>query len=78
MLLGELPANCFIMIRHASPFSPVQASCSDNFLGYFVSSQMLQFSQFPPTFLQLRARGFANPIFKKSVFVLSMIFLIVI
>jgi len=45
---------------------------------YFVSSQMLQFSQFPPTFLQLRARGFANPILKKSVFVSSMIFLIVI
>jgi selenocysteine lyase/cysteine desulfurase len=49
-----------------------------NFLCYLVSNPMSQFLQFPPTFPQSLARGFASRILKKSVFVLSMTFLIVI
>src|SRR5947209_3175280 len=75
---GELPADCFITIHHASPFLRVRANCWDNFLCYFVSNPMPQFLQFPPTFPQSLARGFTSSILKKSVFVLSMTFLIVI
>jgi hypothetical protein len=78
MPLGELPADCFITIHHASQFSPVQANCWANFLCYFLSSPMLQFSEFPPIFLQLLARGFVSLILKQSVFVSSMTCLIVI
>src|SRR5437588_1176177 len=44
MPLGELPADCFITIQHASPFLRVQANCWDNFLCYFVSNPTPQFS----------------------------------
>src|SRR5438034_4472506 len=74
---GELPADCFITTHHASPFLRVRANCWDNFLCYFVSNPMPQFLQFPPTFPQSLARGFTSSILKKSVFVLSMTFLIV-
>ncbi len=75
--LRGVAGRCFITIHHASPFSPVQASSWDSCLCYFASSPMPQFSQFPPTFLQLLAHGFANSILKKSMFVLSMTCLIV-
>jgi hypothetical protein len=63
---GELQADYFIAIHHGSPFLRVQANCWGNFLCYFVSNPMPQFSQFPLTFLhgQKRSRGGRFPVLR--------------